>query len=183
LFELYGGFDLHNVLGYQGFMMGERIMAGFRFAKAAPWPYVTGVGALFTALLFKGMGVSLWIQGNPFQASLFALWGFGWLGIAGFAFADGISRHREYRRIKAMLLKFGYSERIFEPLASSRCQRDAALFAADETGHGVSARAYFYLLGYRWYHVLPDKVVRNPFVFLCPDFLRSSFLPGKKKGS
>jgi hypothetical protein len=91
-----------------------------------------------------------------------------------------VSRYREYRRIKAMLLRYGFSERILEPLARSRCQRDAALLAANEAGHGDCARAYFTALGYRWYHILPDSVVTNPLAFLRPSFLRSSFLPGKK---
>jgi hypothetical protein len=60
-----------------------------------------------------------------------------------------VSRYREYRRIKAMLLRYGFSERILEPLARSRCQRDAALLAANEAGHGDCARAYFTALGYR----------------------------------
>jgi len=66
------------------------------------------------------------------------------------------------------------------PFARSRCQRDAALHAARETGHLDKARSYFRGLGYRWYHILPDLVVRNPFAFASPAFLRTSFLPGKK---
>jgi len=148
--------------------------------KAAPWPYMTGLSSLLLALGLKGAGLAHWTGGDLPQAVVFGCWGGGWLVVALFAMADGVSRHREYKRIKAMLLKFGYSERILEPLARSRCQRDAALFAADETGHGENARAYFSRLGYRWYHILPDLVLRNPFAFLRPSFLRSSFLPGKK---
>lgn len=132
------------------------------------------------ALSLKGAGLAQLADGESARALAFACWGGGWLVVACFALADAVSRHREYRRIKAMILKFGYSERILEPLARSRCQRDAAVFAAVETGHGESARAYFAGLGYRWYHILPDLVVRNPFSFLSPKFLRSSFLPGKK---
>jgi len=160
--------------------MTARIKENTRFIKAAPWPYMTGLGSLLLALGLKGMGLAHLTGGDLPQAVVFGCWGGGWLVVALFAMADGISRHREYKRIKAMFLKFGYSERILEPLARSRCQRDAALYAADETGHGESARAYFFELGYRWYHILPDSVLRNPFAFLRPSFLRSSFLPGKK---
>lgn len=148
--------------------------------KAAPWPYMTGAASLFLALGLKGVGLAFLADGDLPQAIVLGCWGGGWLVVALFSLADAVSRYREYRRIKAMFLKFGYSERILEPLARSRCQRDAAVFAAEETGHGDSARTYFARQGYRWYHILPDLVVRNPFSFFSPNFLRSSFLPGKK---
>lgn len=151
-----------------------------RFIKAAPWPYMTGLASLLLALGLKAAGLVHWTGGDTPQAVVFACWGGGWFVVSLFAVADGISRHREYKRIKAMFHKFGYKERILEPLARSRCQRDAALFAAEETGYGCRAREYFSNLGYRWYHILPDTVARNPFVFLRPSFLKSSFMPGKK---
>lgn len=151
-----------------------------RFIRAAPWPYMTGLASLLLACTLAGLGLSHLAQTNPARAVVLGGWGAGWLTVGLFAMADGMSRYREYRRIKAMLLRFGYSERILEPLARSRCQRDAALLAAREAGHGDCARAYFTALGYRWYHILPDSVMRNPLAFLRPSFLRSSFLPGKK---
>ena len=160
--------------------MAVGMKSAMRHVKAAPWPYMTGSGALVVALGLKAAGVAQWSAGNAVEAALFGAWGLCWLVVAGFAVADGISRHREYRRIKAMFRKYGFSERILAPVARSRCQRDAALHAARETGHFESARAYFRALGYRWYHILPDLVVRNPFVFLSPAFLRGSFMPGKK---
>lgn len=151
-----------------------------RYIQAAPWPYMTGLASLLFACTLAGHGVFHLTEADAARAVFFGGWGTGWLVVALFAVADGISRHREYRRIKAMLLRYGYSERILEPLARSRCQRDAALLAASEAGHAENARAYFAGLGYRWYHILPDSVVRNPLVFLRPTFLRASFLPGKK---
>ncbi|QGY41943.1 hypothetical protein GM415_00935 [Pseudodesulfovibrio cashew] len=151
-----------------------------RYVKAAPWPYLTGTASLLLALGLKGAGAARLAAGDLPGAAVLCGWGAGWLVVSFFALADGVSRYREYRRIKAMFLRFGYCERILEPVAGSRCQRDAALFAADETGHGGAARRYFTGLGYRWYHVLPDKVVRNPLAFLRPGFLRACFMPGKK---
>lgn len=160
--------------------MTTRIKNASRYMKAAPWPYMTGLASLLLALGLKTAGVAHWAGGDLPQAVVLGCWGGGWLVVALFAMADGVSRHREYKRIKAMFVKFGYKERILQPLARSRCQRDAAIFAADETGHGETARAYFSDLGYRWYHILPDLVMRNPLAFLRPSFIRSSFLPGKK---
>lgn len=154
---------------------------GARYVRAAPWPYLTGTGALLLAFGLKGVGVAHWSAGNVVVGLAFGWWGACWLAVAFFALADGVSRHREYRRIKAMLLRYGFNERILKPQARSRCQRDAALHAARETGHLDRARTYFHGLGYRWYHILPDLVVRNPLAFASPAFLRTSFLPGKKQ--
>ncbi|WP_231116993.1 hypothetical protein [Pseudodesulfovibrio alkaliphilus] len=162
--------------------MTARLRHMGRFIRAAPWPYMTGLASLLLACALAGLGLTHLAQTNPARAVVLGGWGAGWLVVGLFAMADGVSRYREYQRIKAMLLRFGYSERILEPLARSRCQRDAALLAAREAGHGDCARAYFTALGYRWYHILPDSVMRNPLAFLRPSFLRSSFLPGKKGG-
>jgi hypothetical protein len=125
-------------------------------------------------------GFAFLITKNLAEATILGCWGGGWLVVALFSMADGISRYREYKRIKAMFNKYGYSERILALLSRSRCQRDAALLAARETGHSQNAQAYFAKRGYRWYHILPDSMIQNPFSFLKPSFLRSSFFPGKK---
>jgi hypothetical protein len=52
--------------------------------------------------------------------------------------------------------------------------------AARETGCRAQARSVFRELGYRWYHILPDAIVANPFSFFHPRFLRSTFVPGKR---
>lgn len=151
-----------------------------RSFRAAPWPHSTAGASLLLAL---GLGYAAhhhWLGDNISEATVFGCWALGWVVVALFAAADAVSRHREYKRIKAMFIKYGYRERILEPLARSRCQRDAVLMAARETGHHTKARDYFRGLGYRWYHILPDTVVRNPFAFLSPTFIRTSFLPGKK---
>ena len=151
-----------------------------RYAKAAPWPFMTGAICLIVTCVLWTISLAFTLLDNLPEAFVFACWGGGWLVVALFAVADAVSRHREYRRIEAMFRRYGYSERILEPLARSRCQRDAAVFAASETGHGEEATAYFASLGYRWYHILPDMMIRNPLAFLKPSFLKSSFLPGKK---
>lgn len=160
--------------------MSRTIRQTARYMKAAPWPHMTGCASMLLALGLKCAGLVYWDQGDLVRAVPLAWWGVCWLVVAVFALADAVSRHREAQRIRLMFLKYGFDVRILEPLARSRCQRDAAIFAADEVGHGEEARRYFAALGYRWYHILPDLVVRNPFSFLRPSFLRSSFMPGKK---
>jgi len=76
-------------------------------------------------------------------------------------------------------MRYGFRPRIFKPVATSRCQRDAALHAARKTGVTRQTKAYFAQMGYRWYHILPDQIVRNPLSFFSPSFLRTTFLPAK----
>lgn len=161
-------------------MLPRRITHSLRYMKAAPWPYMTGLGSLLLAVGLKTAGFSYWLDGDVPQAVALGWWGICWVVVALFALADAVSRHRECLRIKGMFLKYGFNERILEPLARSRCQRDAAIFAAEEVGLGDRARTYFAQLGYKWFHILPDSVMRNPFSFLSPRFLRTSFMPGKK---
>ncbi|SDL31618.1 hypothetical protein SAMN05660337_2615 [Maridesulfovibrio ferrireducens] len=102
-----------------------------------------------------------------------------WTTGAFFSVADIISRHREYLRIRKMLADKGYSEKIFKAVAASRCQRDAAIWAAKQTGYGCMAKKVYHSLGYRWYHLMPDVLVKNPFRVFTPSFLKTAFRPGK----
>lgn len=150
------------------------------YLRCAPWPHGTALGSLLLALFLGANALILLNLGHEYEAAMLGLWCAGWLVVCGFALADGLARHREYRRIKNLLTRHGCDTRILHQLARSRCQRDAALLAARESGCFRQACAYYRSLGYRWYHILPDSVLRNPFIFLSPRFLRNSFLPGKR---
>ena len=63
-----------------------------RYIKAAPWPYLTGFGSLVLATGLGVSGLSHWMEENLAKATLFGCWGGGWLVVALFALADGVSR-------------------------------------------------------------------------------------------
>jgi hypothetical protein len=153
----------------------------FRYLQAAPFPHLTSLKA-------SGLALLSWVEARHVLAqpdSTWAIW--IWLVLTAlFAWgvvlcqADALSRYREFKRVRRMLARYGFCPRIFRLVASSRCQRDAALLAARETGCRAQARGVFQELGYRWYHILPDVIVSNPLYFFHPRFLRSTFLPGKR---
>lgn len=152
----------------------------YNYFRVAPLPHcVLGICIGMAVTLFW-LAAEFYRDGHRpgFVTSvLIALsWGTG----AFFSVADIISRYREYLRIRRMLADKGYSDRIFKAVASSRCQRDAALWAARESGYGCRASKVYQRLGYRWYHVLPDNLVENPFRLFTPKFLRTAFMPGKR---
>lgn len=149
------------------------------FLFAAPWPILLAACSCATAFFLGQTALSHHAEGNRLAATLFAFPTMGWIALGIIALLDALARHIDYRRIRRILEKYGYKERLFRIVASSRCQRDAALLAARQTGHLQQARAVFHGLGYRWYHLLPDKVADNPLHFFNIAFLRQAFLPSR----
>lgn len=90
--------------------------------------------------------------------------------------ADGWSRFQDYKRAKDQLFTYGCHPRIFSQYATSQCQRTACITAAKELGIDKEAKKYFYDLGYRWHHLLPDFMVNDPFFFYKRYFWRKTFL-------
>ena len=156
-----------------------------RYVGASPLPHALALFSIAVGLALADAALGVFAASEASAHPSPILWAFslGWFGLAGIALLDGFSRYREYRRIRCMLERRGWDERVFLLVAGSRCQRDAALMAAMETGLGRRARALFRSLGYRWYHLFPDAVMRNPLLFLHPRFLRTSFLPGKARSA
>lgn len=154
----------------------------FRYLLAAPFPHLTTLKVTGLAFLSWGEAWDMLLQPDAdwtrwawlLLAMLFA-WGMV------LCQADALSRYREFKRVRRMLVRYGFCPRIFRLVASSRCQRDAALQAARETGCTSLARQVYQELGYRWYHILPDAIVANPLFFFHPHFLRSTFIPGKRR--
>jgi hypothetical protein len=147
--------------------------------RVAPLPHATGSLSVMVGAGLAHLGLELLAQGALLAGLCLALPATGWFGLGLLCLADGYCRYREYRRLKRMMARWGFHPRLLLPVAASRCQRDAALAAASDTGHLAPARRQFRELGYRWYHLLPDQTVDNPLRFFSPDFLRVTFLPGK----
>lgn len=151
-----------------------------RYLSVAPLPHLTTIKVSILALI-SGHKARLVLS----QADI--TWtGMLWLLSTGLFLwgiilcqADALSRYREFQRMRRIFHRYGWRPRILHLVASSRCQRDAALRAARETGWGPQAQDFYQALGYRWYHIFPDVIVANPLTFFCPQFLRSTFIPGK----
>lgn len=152
-----------------------------RYLQAAPFPHLTTVKV-------SGLAVVTGCEARFVLTQPEMSWvGWLWVVLTGlFAWgvvlcqADAFSRYREFKRLRRLLRRYGFKPGVFRLVAASRCQRDAALLAARETGYRAQARGVFRELGYRWYHILPDAIVANPLVFFHPRFLRTTFVPGKR---
>lgn len=150
-----------------------------RYLRAAPFPHLSTVLALCAAGFFGGAGYEAFERGLTAGGFLLSGMASGWLVAAGLCQADAASRYREYRRVKAILLRRGFCRRTLRTMSGSRCRRDAALLAAGETGHGSRATRYFRELGYRRRHLTPDVVATDPWQVFDRRFLRTTFVPGK----
>jgi len=80
--------------------------------------------------------------------------------------SDARSRYQNYKLIKDHLYIHGFKTRILKPFLKSSCQRDAAKVAADELGMLSQCLQYFKSNGCRWYHLVPDIVLKKPSVLL-----------------
>ncbi|HMA66490.1 MAG TPA: hypothetical protein VKO20_01605 [Desulfosalsimonadaceae bacterium] len=88
---------------------------------------------------------------------------------------DARSRFQSYKRVKDNLFTHGFDQRILRPFLRSRCQRDAALAAAEQLGFQHLCRSYYRSQGYRWYHILPDFVFSNAGLLISRQFWQSTF--------
>ena len=112
----------------------------------------------------------------------------GWLllflaSLPVFSQLDARCRYQDYKRAKDLFFRFGFDPRIIKTLLKSRCQRDAAMVAALESGHGESCRAFYRSQGYRWYHILPDFLFSHPQFLMSRHFWQSTFFLKTYQGS
>ena len=88
---------------------------------------------------------------------------------------DARSRFQNYKLAKDQLHMFGFQERIMKPFVKSRCQRDAVMRACKELGHEKPCADYFNKCGYRWYHLFPDIILKQPMVVFTRAFMKTTF--------
>lgn len=88
---------------------------------------------------------------------------------------DARSRFQEFKKVRDQLIQYGPNKRIFKSVSSSRCQRNAALAAAGQTGFAKHCENHYTSAGYRWYHLLPDFMKNHPEYIISADFWRITF--------
>lgn len=105
------------------------------------------------------------------------IFGYFWVFICCYGFAlpffaefDAYGRYQNYKQVKDTLYKYGFDARLIIPFMNSKCQRDAVIVAATDLNYKKKVKELFYKKGYRWYHVLPDSFMKNPFVLFSKGF-------------
>lgn len=109
-------------------------------------------------------------QGNVFFIVLNSYLTLYFLSLPFFSQLDARSRYRNYKMIKDKFYQYGFDERIVRPFIFSRCQRDAIFIAAKDLNLTKELNICFYNMGFRWYHILPHLVVKNPKILLTKSY-------------
>jgi len=106
-----------------------------------------------------------------------------WTGFFLFSFfhiflvtADAWSRFQNYKRAKDQLFEYGFQPRVINHYIGSKCQRLAVETAARELGYGDQVKKQFRLMGYRWYHYIPDFMIKDPWFLFKRYFWKRTFL-------
>ena len=87
-----------------------------------------------------------------------------------FSLLDARSRYQNYKMAKDRLFKYGFDVRLLKPFVYSRCQRDAIAAAVKDLDLRREWMELKQNMGFRWYHILPDMVVRNPWLLFTRDY-------------
>ncbi len=75
-----------------------------------------------------------------------------------------------------MFFIHGFSLRIASLYLGSKCQRSAAIVAAEELGMKEEIIQFFRSQGVKWYHYIPYFMVRDPFFLTKKAFWERTFL-------
>ena len=129
-------------------------------AFAGVWLFITGVQELMAYQnLTLDFGLYIWIL---------LTWSGFWLPF--FSELDAYSRYQNYKLIKDKLYVNGLDHRLIKPFMYSKCQRISVMVAAKDLKCAEDVKHYFYHQGYRWYHILPDTWIQNPFLIFHKKF-------------
>lgn len=89
---------------------------------------------------------------------------------------DGWSRFQNYKRAKDQFFIHGFEPRIVIRYMGSKCQRSAAIVAADELGMKSQVTDYYQKQGVKWFHYVPYFMVLEPLFLFKKVFWSRTFL-------
>lgn len=89
---------------------------------------------------------------------------------------DAWSRFQNYKRVKDHLFMHGFTQKIARHYQGSKCQRNAVLVAARELGLEEEVRAYYRKRGIRWFHFIPQFMVKDPLFLFKRYFWSRTFM-------
>ena len=165
--------DLAAHISYRPAYSGLKVlwMRASRYFQTAYLLHLMAIASIFLSYIFTKEFLILW---NSAESSLkLILNGFGsfyFFTLILFSQFDACSRYQNYKLAKDRLYKYGFDSRLLKPFMYSRCQRDAIATAAKDLKFQKEWKQLNIELGFRWYHVLPLIVKRNPLVLLSKDY-------------
>ena len=153
------------------------IMRIIRYLQAGYLLHLMAIISIFMAFFFGKEFVLL----QKSDAGLWKLLLFGYastyfLTLILFSQFDARSRYQNYKMVKDKFFEYGFDPRLLKPFVFSRCQRDAIGVAARDMKFGKAWRKLTHQMGFRWYHLLPDLIVRSPRILFTKEYWRKTLL-------
>ncbi len=138
---------------------------------------VTILEIIMLYTVYQWLDIEEWLQHGDFTLRLILL--FPFISMPLFPQLDARSRYQNYKMLRDQFYFYGFQPRIVKPFIKSRCQRDAAIVAAEDLGLADACDNHFYQKGYRWYHLFPDFIFTKPHFLLCKHFWLTTFFVKK----
>ena len=92
---------------------------------------------------------------------------------------DGWSRFQNYKRAKDQFFLYGFQPRIALAYIGSKCQRMAAITAADELGMADELKEFYADCSVKWFHYIPYFMIKEPLFLFKKSFWSRTFLERK----
>ncbi len=147
------------------------LMRAIRYFQTAYLLHLMAIASIFLSYFFtKEFLILLEISGNSWKLILCGIGSIYFFTLILFSQFDARSRYQNYKLAKDRLYKYGFDPRLLKPFMYSRCQRDAIARAAKDLTMQKEWNQLSSELGFRWYHLLPLIVKRNPLVLLTRDY-------------
>ena len=138
---------------------------------------VTIVEMIMLCFVYQWLDIEVWLEHRSFTLKVILL--FPLISMPFFPQLDARSRYQNYKMLRDQFYFYGFQPRIIKPFIKSRCQRDAAIVAAQALGLYDVCKDHFYQKGYRWYHLLPDFIFIDPRFLLSKHFWMTTFFVKK----
>ena len=153
-----------------------------RYAGVGRLLHLVSIGGL---VLFFYSGKLALIKMGEGEMALF--WGFLYLSLYGlvliwFSQKDALCRFQNYKLAKDLFYEnrgnLHQIKRVCGIFSASKCQREAIRVAGADLGISNVLADYYREQGYRWYHLIPDRVLNHPKVLFTRRYWkRTLFVP------
>ena len=137
--------------------------------------HVIGICSVVLSLVIGHYVLQSWNE-NDVAYYVFLSWLSSFFFMNGlFSQLDAYSRYQNFKQIRDQFYLRGFETRLANTMQKSKCQRLAAIKAAEANGIGEAVKEHYYKNGYRWYHILPDFFLKNPLFLFHPYFWKTTF--------
>lgn len=137
-------------------------MKTLRYLQTGVLLHLMGGAGLGLFFVFVDMAYSAMQQQQIIGALIYSYLTLFCFTLPFFSQFDARSRYQNYKILKDKLHVYGFDQRMIYPFVYSRCQRDAIKVAAADMHFLHEFKTCIFNMGFRWYHILPRMVVKNP---------------------